>query len=272
MFPVPDIIVTGGGPAGISAALTARSRGKTVEIIGAAPEDSPLYKSESIDNYPGFHDITGRELLEKMRDHASASGIGFQSGRVLSVTPMNGKFWISAGGELLESEAVVLAPGMIVKNIFPGEREFLGKGVSYCATCDGMLYKNKRVAVLGLCKEALNEAEFLKSVGCDVLYFEKPRNCRITGENKAEELYVDGTAYRADGVFILRSGVAPDNLVPEISLKDGHISVDEKMRTSLPGIFACGDCTGKPYQIAKAVGQGNVAGLSAAEYIEKKEK
>ena len=204
-----------------------------------------------------------------MTDHAQASGVKFTTGRVLSISPMDEGLWVSAGGGIFECKAVVLALGVSLTGVFPGEREFLGNGVSYCATCDGMLFRKKRVAVLAMCKEAEHEAEFLKSIGCEVMYFNEPKTCEIRGETTVREISVDKTVYPADGVFIFRNNVAPDILIPGISQSDGHIAVDENMSTDIPGVYAAGDCAGKPYRIAKAVGQGSIAGLSAAEFIEK---
>ena len=269
---MPDMIVIGGGPAGVSAALTARNRGKAVAVVSGALRDIPLYRAERVDNYPGLPAMTGAQLLETLRDHLRQAGAELVTGRVLSVMPMGGRFGVSVGSEFYDCGAVILASGVAQRGTYPGEKELLGAGVSYCATCDGMLYRGRRVAVLGLSAETEAEAAFLRQIGCQVLYFDKKAKYEIRGGDRVEALVVDGTEYPVDGVFILRSGVALDSLIPGISQENGHIAVDRQMRTSIPGVFAAGDCTGRPYQIAKAVGEGNIAALSAVEFIDHTEK
>ncbi|MEG1633855.1 MAG: FAD-dependent oxidoreductase [Oscillospiraceae bacterium] len=267
---MPDVIIIGGGPAGVSAALTAMHRNKSVVIVSSAPEDSALWRAERVDNYPGFPEISGRELVERLSAHAVASGAKLVRGRALSIMPMGGGFGVSVGSDFYEAKAVVLAAGLARAKPFPGEREFLGAGVSYCATCDGMLYRGKRVAVLGLSADAEEEAAFLASIGCEVEYFDKKRAAKfeIRGKERVETLVADGTEYPVSGVFVLRAGVAPGDLLPGVELIDGHISANTEMATAVPGVFACGDCVGAPYQIAKAVGEGNIAGISASKYVE----
>ena len=265
-----DVIVIGGGPAGVSAALTAMHRGKTALIVSSAPEDSPLWKAEHIDNYPGLPGVTGRELVETLLRHAEGSGAKVMRGRVLSVLPMGGSFGVSVGSDFVEGRAVVVASGLSRAKPYPGEAEFLGAGVSYCATCDGMLYRGKKVAVIGLSADAPEEAEFLRSIGCEVEYFDAARakKYEIKGGERVEKLVADGEEFDVSCVFILRAGVAPGSLAPGLKLDGPHIKVDAGMATSVPGVFAAGDCVGAPYQVAKAVGEGNIAGISAAKYVE----
>ena len=129
------------------------------------------------------------------------------------------------------------------------------------------LKRNRQSATL--VADAAEEADFLKSIGCDVEYFDKTRARRfaVKGEETVTALVADDTEYPVDGVFILRDTVASAVLLPKLELVDGHIAVDRQMKTSVPGVFAAGDCTGRPYQIAKAVGEGNIAALSADAYI-----
>ena len=265
-----DVIIIGGGPAGVSAALTAMHRGKTALIVSSPPEDSPLWKAEHIDNYPGLPGVTGRELLQKLLLHAEGSGAKIMRGRVLSVLPMGGAFGVSVGSDFVQGRAVVIASGLSRAKPYPGEAEFLGAGVSYCATCDGMLYRGKKVAVIGLSADAPEEAEFLRSIGCEVEFFDAARakKYEIRGSQRVEALIADGTEYAVECVFILRAGVAPGSLVPGLELEGPHIKVNADMATSVPGVFAAGDCVGAPYQVGKAVGEGNIAGISAAKYVE----
>ena len=272
MDEVFDIVIIGSGPAGVSAALTARHRGKTALIITTAPEDSPLYRAEHVDNYPAMPSATGAQLVEAFVAHAERSGVKLMRGRALAVADMGGVFGVSVGSDFVQGRAVVLACGLTRAKPFPGEEEHLGRGVSYCATCDGMLYRGKDVCVVGLSADAPEEAEYLRSIGCKVEYFDPARAKKyaIRGAERVTALEADGVEYPADCVFILRSGLAPDSLLPGLELENGHIKVGADMSTSIPGVFAAGDCTGAPYQVAKAAGEGNIAALSASKYIENK--
>lgn len=266
-----DIIIIGGGPAGISAALTAVNRGKTVTIITASPETSNLHKAAEITNYPGIPKISGAELLEAMLSQARDMGVEVITGTALNVIPMGEKFGVSFGKDYLECGAVIIASGVVQQNLYPGEAEFLGRGVSYCATCDGMLYRGKSVAVIGMFEGAREEADFLRSIGCQVEYFNRTRakKYEIMGEERVNVLLADGVVYHVDGIFILRTSIVPAALVSGLESDSGHIAVDKHLATNVPGVFACGDCTGAPYQIAVSVGEGNIAALSACKYLDK---
>ena len=277
-----DILVLGGGPAGLSAAIAARSRGKTALVLTNPPQDSPLARAERIDNYAGLPGLTGSGLLRAMEEHAAAMGAQLVQGRANALMAWNGVFSVTAGAQVLEGSALVLAPGVVRAAKLPGEEALLGRGVSYCATCDGMLYRGRRVMVVGRTKDAPEEAAFLSRIGCQVTYVaqEEPqglppeipvlrgRRLELRGESAVTALVVDGEEHPCDGVFILRQAVAPTDLLPGLAAEDGAIRVDRRMATSLEGVFAAGDCTGRPYQVAKAVGEGLVAGESAAEYLD----
>lgn len=265
-----DVAVIGGGPGGISAALTLRQRGKSVVVISADPEQSHLAKAEKINNYPGMVGMSGTEMLEVMTRQAEEAGVFLMHGRATSIMSMGESFGIAVGSEFVEADAVILALGISMGKPYKGETAYLGRGVSYCATCDGMLYRNKKVAVIGLCADAPEEAEFLRGIGCNVEYFDRSRakSYEIRGEQTVTALVADGVEYPVDGVFILRSGVAPDLLMFGLEMQNGAITVDRGMHTNLTGIFACGDCTGTPYQLPKAVGEGNIAALSAVKYLD----
>ena len=266
-----DIIIIGGGPAGVSAALTAKNRGKSVKIITNSMEQSNLWKSKLIENYPGCPNVSGEDILKTFRKQIDDAGIELINARALNALPMAKSFAVSCGQDYYECKALILTVGITQQLVYPGEEEFLGRGVSYCATCDGMLYRGKKVAVIGLNEEAASEAEFLRSNGCEVEYFDKTRakSFEIRGNNSVTALLADETVYPVDGVFILRSTIAPNNFLAGLQIENGHIAADSSMRTSTDGVFAAGDCTGRPYQIARAVGQGNTAALSACEYLDK---
>ena len=278
-----DVIVLGGGPAGLSAAVAARGRNKSVLVVGNRWQDSPLARAERVDNYLGLPGVTGMELLEQFRRHAEEMGADFVLGRVISLMAWNG-FHLTVGSELYEGETLVLAPGVVRQAKYPGEAEYLGRGVSYCATCDGMLYRGKPVAVVGRSGDAPREAAYLKSLGCQVVYvapkrptalepdipFIQANRLEIAGAQTVTTLVADGAPIPCSGVFILRDAVAPTDLLPQLETLGGSIRVDRSMATSIPGVFAAGDCTGGPLQVSKAVGEGLIAALSAAEFLDRR--
>lgn len=262
-----DVIVVGGGPAGLSAALNVRARGKSALVVSNPLEDHPLWKAARVDNCLGLPGLSGAELLSVFRSHAASAGAEFREGRALSALSAGGAWYVSVGSDMVQGRAVVLAAGAVPQGKkLPGEAELLGRGVSYCATCDGMLYRGKRVAVLGWTPSAKKEAAFLEEIGCQVLYLDRPRDCAIQGREKVEALVCGGVTEAVEGVFLLRPAVAPGELFPGLAAEGGYVTVDRNMATNLPGVFAAGDCTGKPLQISKAVGEGLVAGQRAAAY------
>jgi thioredoxin reductase (NADPH) len=261
-----DIIIIGGGPAGLSAAITARQRGKSVAIISNDGTMSGLYSAREIGNYPGLPGISGPELLHKLEEHASGAGASIITGRVNTILQIGGTFNVGFGADIMTSKSIVIATGVAQTTLFPGEAELLGNGVSYCATCDGMLFRGKRICVLCLAPEAEDEAEYLASIGCEVVKL-KTKNVRINGENHVTAIVADGEEIECSGVFILRPAIAPHMMLPGLEIENGHIKAGLSGETNIPGVFAAGDCVGKPYQIAKAVGQGNIAALAAVEFI-----
>ena len=265
-----DIIIIGGGPAGVSAALTAKNRGKSVKIISNPYETSYLYKAALVENYPGLPNISGADMLKTFREQIDQADIEVINSRALSAMYTGKGFSVAIGQDFSECRALILAIGVLQQKTYPGESALLGKGVSYCATCDGMLYRGKKVALIGLMDGAEKEAEFLRSIGCTVEYFDKTtaKNMRILGDDKVSGIITDGVTHPVDGVFILRSTIAPDSLIVGLEIENGHIVTDADLQTSVKGVFAAGDCIGRPYQIARAVGQGNTAALSACEFLD----
>lgn len=271
-----DIAVVGAGPAGYSAAINARKREKSVVVLGQS--GGWLSRAESIENYPGLPAVSGPALLEAMRSQAQAMGAELRAGMVHQVMDMGGTFALSLGADFLEARRVILCTGAKQPRLLPGEEEFLGRGVSYCGTCDAMLYRGKRVAVVAQGPEAVPEANFLASLCESVAFFgqadarldpkitvlsQKPE--AILGDAKVTHLRAGGEDMPFDGVFIFREAMALSSLLPGLEMDGAFIRVDRQMRTSLPGVFAAGDCTGLPLQVAKAVGEGCIAALNAAQ-------
>ena len=264
-----DSVIIGGGPAAVSAALTLRNRGKTAAIITGGVDDIPLSRSHKITNYPGMPDISGREMLLQMERQATDAGAEIIRGRATSVLDMVASFGVAVGSDFVEGKTVILCIGVRQGKLFPGEKELLGRGVSYCVTCDGMLYRGKDVCLVGFTADTGAEAELLRNMGCRVeLFTKKNAGYAVVGDTKVTALRVGEETYPCDAVFILRSSTAPDTLLDGLEMDGNHIRVNAGLSTSVPGVFAAGDCIGTPYQVAKAVGDGNVAALSAAKYLE----
>jgi thioredoxin reductase (NADPH) len=354
-----DIAIIGGGPAGLSAAITARARNKNVAVLSNPAQENPLARSQLVENYPGMPQASGLDILTVMHGQAHALGAQLMQARVVSVLPIspgvsavlasgegrpgkelddealdderaskkpsNGALGIGQSGtepddealgndgaktiphfSLITSDTVIEARSVIVAcgaasggKPFFGEQEYLGRGVSYCATCDGRLYRSAVVLVVGLSAEAVDEANFLAELGATVHYLARklsPELDRRIFRHQGRLLRIRGDASsvthcliseRTDspvtasnttnllereiacsGVFLLRPGITPDNLLPGLALQGGYIGVDATMRTNVAGVFAAGDCVGKPLQVAKAVGQGQLAAFAAVDYLE----
>lgn len=280
-----DLIIIGSGPAAWSCALTARQRNLTCAVVSAEANAGWLVKAEQVDNYPGLPRVSGQEMLRIFRHQAEDMGVQIVTGVARQVQPLGDMFMTLVGNDILESKAVVLAMGAARPRLLPGEEELLGQGVSWCGTCDGMFYRGKEVAVLSSWHGGIEEYDFLSRLASRVDYYamaahEIPGHvhlCAGTPKSLAREdgrirlTTSEGTA-SYDGVFIFRPAVAPDQMLPGLALEGAFITVDRYMRTNLPQVYAAGDCTGHPLQIAKAVGEGNIAAISAAEDLAKETK
>ena len=282
-----DIAIIGTGPAGVSAALTAKNRNKTILLLGSRQMSEKVAKAHEIRNYPGLPFVKGEELAEAFRNQLDRMEIPITEQRIGAVYAMGDYFALQAGEEMLEAKTVILATGVVSAKPLPGEEALLGRGVSYCATCDAPLYRGRAAAVIGYSPREESEAAFLSEVCSRVIYFpmypgetDLPDKVEVIREKPAEilkeenglKVKTEEGEYAANGVFVLREAVAPAQLVPGLETDGAHVKVNRKMETNLPGVFACGDLAGTPYQYVKAAGEGIVAALSAAAYLERKDK
>ena len=282
-----DIAIIGTGPAGVSAALTATNRNKKILLLGSRQMSEKVAKAHEIRNYPGLPAVKGEDLAAAFRTHLDSMGIEITEERVGAVYAMGDYFALQIGETMAEAETVILATGVVQANPLPGEKELLGRGVSYCATCDAPLYRGKTAAVIGYSSREEAEAAFLSEVCSQVTYFPMypedvslPENVRvirekpegITEENGKRVVRTGSGSYAVDGVFVLREAVAADQLVPGLETDGPHVRVNRKMETNLPGLYACGDLAGTPYQYVKAAGEGNVAAISAAAFVDRKRR
>ena len=279
-----DIAIIGTGPAGVSAAITATIRNKKILLFGNKELSGKISRAQEIRNYPGFPAISGEELAKKFREHLDAMGIEITEKRVAAVYAMGDYFALQAGEEMIEARAVILAGGVLQGKPLDGEEEMVGRGVSYCATCDAPLYRGKTAAVIGYTAREEAEAAFLAEVCAKVFYFPvydgetklpdsvEVVRAKVTGLGQADGkrvVHTDNGDYPADGIFVLREAVAPGQLVPGLQTDGPHVVVNRQMETNIPGVFACGDIAGIPYQYVKAAGEGNAAALSAVRWLDK---
>ena len=275
------------GRGNLAAAITAKIRNKKILLIGNPNFSDKVQKAHQIQNYLGLPAISGKDLAKAFENHINSMDITITEGKVNAVYPMGSYFGLQVSQDIYEAETVIVATGIVTGKAFKGENELLGRGVSYCATCDAPLYRNKTVAVIGYSPKEESEAEFLAEVCEKVLYIpmykeetklsdkvtiinEKPT--AVIGENKVKSLQTEKNNYEVDGIFILRDSIPPSQLVSGLEIKDNHIVVNLQMETNIKGCFACGDIVGRPYQYIKAAGQGNIAGLSAVAYLDAKRK
>lgn len=276
-----DVLIIGGGPAGCSAALTLRQRGKTV--LMAAADAGALAKARQVDNYPGAARQSGSSLAAAMRAQAAEAGVEIRQASVQRVLPMGNSFSAMIGSDIVSCRGVILATGAPRDSLLPGESELVGQGVSYCATCDGMFYKGKDMAVIGVFPEAVEEANFLATLGRVTYFAEVPHDTaglnasivQISEAPKALAREEDKIALQTgrqthlfDGVFILRPVMALSQLIPEAETENGRMKTDAQGQTSVPLVFAAGDVAGPPYQAAKAAGEGNVAALALCRLLD----
>lgn len=286
-----DVIIIGNGPAGISAAIYAKRA--NLKVLLLAKGKSALEKAEKIENYYGFEfPISGEELLENGVKQAKRIGIEMQEKEVIHIKWLENEFEVITANQSYEenytAKTIILATGSSrnTPNI-KGIREFEGRGVSYCAVCDAFFYRNKKVAVLGNGNYAIGEALELLPVVNSVTMItngEKPVENRdgilvnekkiheFRGENKIQEVaFEDNSTEKIDGVFIALGTASSTDLARKIGAKieNNKIIVDENQQTTVPNLYACGDCTPGTMQIAKAVYEGMIAALAIIKQIRK---
>lgn len=278
-----DVAIVGKGPAGWSCAMTARMRGLNVVVIAPQNDNGLLKKAERVDNYPGMPQVSGQKLLDLFREQAIELGAEERFGLVRQIMPLGESFMLLVENEVVEAKSVVLAMGAARPKLLSGEEELVGQGISYCATCDGMFYRGKKIAVLSSSDQGAEETGFLTGLAEYVDYYMLKRHQIDKLDSKAVVINekpisvsrtdagivvaTDQNSRSYDGVFVFRTAMPLNMLMAELETEGSYIPVDRQMRTNIPGIFAAGDCTGKPLQVPKAVGEGNIAAISAAEWI-----
>lgn len=281
----PQAVIIGGGPAGVSAALYLARAGITAAIVENGP--GALARAHKIDNYYGIS-ASGSRLYANGLEQARAQGVAVLTDEVVGVEYTD-SFALSLkhAPEPLTAPVLILATG--TKNIslnLPGLLQLEGKGVSYCAVCDGFFFRKKRVAVLGSGAYALHEAEYLRHLASSVTILTNGQSdeqakaagfstiaARLTAINGEEQLtgisFADGTSLEVDGLFIAMGTADSTDIARKLGaqINGRFIRINSEGATNIPGLFAAGDCTGGLLQIAKAVHEGARAGLAALSFI-----
>jgi len=281
-----DIIIIGAGPAGISAGLYSKRAGASVLILYNG--ESNLEKTSEIENYYGFvNGIDGKTLYKNGIEQAKNLDIAVKNEEVLNIEKNSEEFLVKTDKEEYTAKSVIISTGN--KKLRPnvkGVIQFEGKGISYCAICDGFFYRNKNVVVIGNGKYAVSEATDLKNIvnnvkiltnglemQADSQYEINTKKIKeIYGEQKVQGIeFEDGTKLEVDGIFIALGEAGGSDFAKKmgVMLNKDNIIVDENMKTNIEGLYSCGDVTGGLLQVCKAVYEGAKAGLDAAKYIKK---
>lgn len=296
-----DVIIIGGGPAGITAGIYTVRRNLKTLIIEKTAVGGQILLAKEIGNYPGFQKISGIELSEMMEKQAMALGVEIVLDGVIEMNLKSEIKTIATNENKYDGKSVIIATGGEHRKLMvKGEKELSGRGVSYCATCDAPFFREKTVAVVGGGNTAVEDAVYLSSIAKKTYLIHRGGVLRadeaeqkkladsnieilldtvveeIIGKNSVDSIKIrsiktnDSKAIKADGVFI-SVGIVPNreiakNAGVELS-NEGHIKTDENMETNIKGVFAAGDVTGGIMQIAKAIGDGCIAGLSAYKFV-----
>lgn len=282
-----DIIIIGSGPAGVSVAVYAKRGGANVLVI--SKDTGTLGKAKKIENYYGFKNISGKDLYENGLKQLENLNIEFVKDEVVQLN-YTSQFEVTTVNNIFQAKYVVLATGVSrnVPNI-KGIKEFEGKGVSYCAICDAFFYRNKDVAVLGSGNYAIHEAEILKPVVKSVtlltnseklvenrdidLNVNEKKVREVRGFEKVDEIvFEDDTAQNINGIFVAIGTASTNDLARKIGarVENNKIIVNDNLETTVPNLYACGDCTGGILQISKATYEGTKVGLEIVNKLKNK--
>ena len=297
-----DLIVIGGGPAGLTAGLYAVRKGLSALVIERELEGGKVLEAYDIENYPGITGkIHGTRLIENIKEQVKSQNVIINTLESVTDVSKEENFIITTDKSKYNTKAVILATGTYLRKLgVKGEAKFRGKGVSYCATCDGPLFKNKTVAVVGGGNTAVSSALYLSEVVKKVYLIHRRNELRaentlaqriiksdveilwdsipveITGDKFVSQFVIENLKSKeirsidVDGVFIFVGDLPNNELANKLEIKlteQGFVDIDKECRTSVKGVFAAGDITGVSLQIATAVGQGCTASLKAYDYI-----
>ncbi len=297
-----DVVIVGGGPAGLAAAIYASRRGLRTVILEEGNIGGRAADAHLIENYPGFPEgISGIELIRRFVLQAERFGTAILTNQgVSNIDIKQGMNALKTKTSTYTANAIIVSTGLKQKKLsIPGEEKLLGRGVSYCATCDGFFFKGRRVAVLGGGLEAASDIIYLSTLTDKIMWVpntERPsveeaylkrfneigvesildaKIVEVVGEGRVQGIKLrkdDGSTEEKaiDGLFIAIGSVPTIDVLKRAGIaidERGYIATNENMETNIPGVYAAGDCTGKSHQVVVAVGQGAVAGINASDYV-----
>ena len=285
-----DIIIIGAGPAGLTAAIYALRANKKVLILEANKPGGNILKAHKVDNYPGLPHVTGEELAKSFLDQAIELGAELKYEKAMNFMNNDKTKYVQTIDNMYETKAIIIATGFDKGELHvPGEQEFLGKGVSYCATCDGNFFKNKVVAVVGGGSESIDDALYLSNL-CEKVYFiinrtmdlsklnkanieilENTKVLEIKGTNKVESIVTDKQEIEASGIFISIANVPETKYILKSLNTDeqGNVLAKEEVKTNMKGVYVAGDIRKKHLrQVATAVSDGALAATLAIKEME----
>lgn len=293
-----DCIVVGAGPAGITASIYLKRANKNILLLEKGAPGGQVVKTNIIDNYPGFLHVDGPTLATKMIEHATTLGVNYKYGDVNHIEPSNELYKVVTNDNTYLTRKLIIATGRSPKSLgLPNEDKLIGHGISYCATCDGFLYKDKIVGVVGGGNSAFEQAVYLSKICKFVYMFNRSDNLRadaelqdevrsknnikilnnsiisdvVVNENKLSKVIINNeTSYEIEGLFIFIGEVPAKFMITGLNMEEDYIAVDKNMATNLPGVYACGDIIKKDfYQISIAVGEGTIAALNVVKELRK---
>ncbi len=302
-----DILIIGTGPAGITAGIFAVRRSLNTILLGDPLSLPTMTEATIVDDYPCIPNIEGPKLMEKFLEHAKTMGIEIREEKALEIKKSKRGFTVKTERQTYETKTIIIATGAKHRNVMvPGEKEFVGRGVSYCANCDGPLFKGKKTVVIGGGDTALTYALLLDQIGADTTIMHRRDEFRgvehfqrmvfdskikimwntipkeIKGGKFVNSIVVENVKtkkqeeIKTDGVFVAIGTVPTSELAKNVGVgldEVGFIKVDREQKTNVPGIFAAGDCCNNPSKrIVTACGDGSIAAEAAALYIKEMEK
>ena len=272
-----DIGIIGGGPAGISAAITAASKGRKVVLFEAHGFSPRLRSVAKVADYMGIPDISGNELMDIFVKHLRQTDVDVVEAKIISLREVGEGFVLGTPHGEYSADAVVLATGISRSTLITGEKEFLGRGVSYCAFVDAPKYKGKRVAAIATVPDAMEEIEYLADQCEQVFFFPRyqgfvPPKKKNTGTDKVTGIRAGDEFYNVQATFVFRASDPLNSFLPGLQIRGRSIYVDDQAETNIEGVFAGGDCTGQPWQAQRAAGQGQKAALSAIRYLSRRDE
>ena len=285
MSEIYDVAIIGSGPAGMSAAVNCYARNKSAVIFEGSQLAKKITWAPEVDNYLGFSNVSGDELATKFINHIKDLEVPIIKERVIQTFPMGEEFTITTNNDNYKAKKIILAIGVVQEAKITGEADYVGQGISYCATCDGRLYKDKDVLVVSDSNHHEEEANFLADLADNIFYIAdyedvgdldnrmKIINKEIKEIDKDDKMIAvfNDEKLAVDGIFILRESIPPNEIVNGLELNDSYVKVDKSFATNVDGVYAAGDCVGRPFQIGKAVGEGQLAALNAIKTIDNNE-